>query len=173
MIQMPLEKLFTKYQITLLQGSVTGITRSIINRLIGNNLTKTRRDLSEIFGMTSTKGVINMPVVMVMWSPFYNIQVFSGPEAFPFFYAFYKKSGIVAPPEKDFNFATQGLINIANGKDPEVQEFKTIYPLWNNGPTAKFREVFDLVPASTQVNFSQLQVAIDQSHRIVNEVRSE
>lgn len=176
MIQLQLEKIFTNYQLLMMQGISAGLPKTAVQNLVMRNTTKTRRDLSEHFGILDGN-VLRMPVVMVMWSPWQNIQIFAGEEALPFMAAFLKIKGMVTPPEKYTNHIVQGLVNIANGKDPKVAEFKSvmstkdkiILPFWNNGPTDDFMKLFELEPCATQVNFSALQYAIKKSQEIINE----
>jgi len=165
MIQLPLEKLFSNAQIVYMQGIRAGLPKTLVCNLIGNNLTKTRKNLIENFNMTDGN-LIPMPIVMVMWSPSYNIHVFSGEEALPFLRPYFKSSEIITPPDIDLKEVVQGLVDIANGHPPAIEEFRGTYPFWNSGVTPEFLDKLNLIPALTQINFSGLQQAVKKAQEV-------
>ncbi|MFW9873562.1 MAG: hypothetical protein ACFFG0_10695 [Candidatus Thorarchaeota archaeon] len=166
MFQLPLEKLFNKYQIYYMQGIASGIPKTMLSKKVGNNTTKLRNKLFENFGF-EIKDTIPMPIVMVMWSPFKKIHVFNGTEALPFFSAYYKMSGVRPPSENTYKEVTKGLINIASSIDPKIPNFKmTPYLFWNNGPTEFFKEVFHLEDSETNVNFQALSQAVTEARNL-------
>jgi hypothetical protein len=165
MIQLPLEKLFSNAQIVYMQGIQAGLPKTIVCNLIGNNLSKTRKNLIENFNMTDGN-LIPMPIVMVMWSPIYDIHVFTGEEALPFLRPYFKSAELITPPDMDLKEVVQGLVDIANGHPPAIEEFRGTYPFWNNGVTAEFKEKLNLTPALTQMNFSGLNQAVKKAQEV-------
>jgi hypothetical protein len=159
---LPLRKLFNNNQIIYLQGILADVDLKYLYEQTQNNLNRERQAL-EKFMEFPQKDHIPMPLVMIMWSPYHQIQCFSGVDALKFLRPFYQIGGVVEPPEPDLEKVMERLVGIANFQDPKIPQFKVgtgtpiNYPFWEGGlrgnPTEIFCECFRLKKAKRMFNF--------------------
>lgn len=137
-----LNHLFTIDQIIYLQGVLAGVQLKFLYGQTNNNLSRARESIEEIFEFTE-KDQIPLPLVLIMWSPYYKIQAFSGKEALPFMRPFYQMAGIMEPPIEQYDKATERLVGISRFNDPKVAQFKADkLKFWIDGPKPGPSEIF-------------------------------
>ena len=128
-----------------MQGILRGLPSQSISALVKNNTSTVRKSLSE-FLTFKEKDRMKMPVVMVMWSPFYDIQVFQGEDAYPFLFNHLFKSIRLKPPSDmvRLKIVMRNLIDSISGIPPELTK-PTREGLWQgNSITEKYKNLLKL-----------------------------
>lgn len=156
MKQISLEKIFNKGEILYLQGASTGASLKALNEQTKNTARRNSRNLEWFADHRTDKDgndVVNMPIVMIMFSPLYNIVSFQGEEAYPFLNLF-ELLDLPKPSKEDYNKACRDIIGMINGIPPKHLVLKKMgYWKDNFGITQLTKRRLNLKKENTQFRY--------------------
>lgn len=121
--QVELDKIFNRGEILYLQGASSNASITQLNKNTKNSTRRLSRELSW-FADIKDGDKIEMPIVMVMLSPRYQIAIYQGEEAYPFLNLFDRLQLDNPPDIKTFNAASKDAVNMINGLEPKFSIFK-------------------------------------------------
>ena len=123
MKQIPLERFFNKKEILLLQGASINVDSKLLNKNTGSKKSSSVAEVNlkwflDINHDKDGNSIIEMPIVIIMLSPFYQLTVFQGVEAYQFINLF-ERMELQKPVKEDFNVATKDILKMLNGVQPD------------------------------------------------------
>ena len=146
MKQIDLEKFFKRGQITYLQGASLRRSLSELNIETHNSARKQHKSLKWLLDFEGD--FAPMPLVMIMFSPWYKMVVLQGHEALNVINIF-RMLDVDSPPKDKWIPISKDAIRMVLGEEPSRKEYKEL-GFWDKGSaTKKFKDRLHLVKETT------------------------